>query len=287
MNAAEVIRACRENGLSLSGYALARESAQNGLSGEEIRSRFRQMLAVMETSAQKALAEPVRSVSGLTGGDAYLYEQRRRSGSLLGGAAAKAVAFALSCSEINASMGRIVACPTAGSCGIVPAAVLSVEKEYGLSREELVNGLLCAGLVGQIIGEHACLAGAQGGCQAECGSAAAMAAAAVVELLGGAPAQSFDAAAIAIKNSLGLVCDPVAGLVEIPCIKRNAGGVVNALTAADMALAGIVSRIPFDDAVDAMNRVGRQLPSSLRETAAGGLATTKTGLELAAALQNR
>lgn len=287
MNALEVTRACQQEGLSLSGCALIRESAQNGLSQEEILSRFDQMLTVMEQSAQAARKEPILSVSGLTGGDAYLYEQRRQKGSLLGGAAAKAVAFALSCSEVNASMGRIVACPTAGSCGIVPAVVLSIGEEYGLSRKEVIQGLLCAGLVGQIIGEHACLAGAQGGCQAECGSAAAMAAAAAVELLGGAPAQCFDAAAIAIKNSLGLVCDPVAGLVEIPCIKRNAGGVANALTAADMALAGIVSRIPFDDTVDAMNRVGRQMPSALRETAAGGLAVTKTGLELAKALQNR
>jgi len=246
------------------------------------------MLAVMKASAEKALEAPVRSVSGLTGGDAYLYEQRRKSGtSLLSGTAAKAVAFALSCSEINASMGRIVACPTAGSCGIVPAAVLSVADEHALPREAVVRSLLTAGLVGQIIGEHACLAGAQGGCQAECGSASAMAAAAVVELLGGAPAQSFDAAAISIKNMLGLVCDPVAGLVEIPCVKRNAGGVMNALTAADLALAGITSHIPFDDTVEAMNRVGRQLPTALRETATGGLATTKTGLELAAALQKR
>ena len=287
MNAQEVIRACREEGLSLSEYALRRESAQGGLSPEEILRRFDQMLSVMETSAREALEKPVRSVSGLTGGDAYLYEQRRKTGSLLGGAVSRAVAFALSCSEVNASMGRIVACPTAGSCGIVPAAVLSVEQEYGLSREAVVRSLLTTGLVGQIIGEHACLAGAQGGCQAECGSASAMAAAAVTELLGGSPSQSFDAAAMAIKNSLGLVCDPVAGLVEIPCIKRNAGGVTNALTAADMALAGIVSRIPFDDTVEAMNRVGRQLPAALRETAAGGLATTRTGLELAAALRKR
>lgn len=287
MNAETVVKICQERELSLSSYALERESEEGGLAPEEILSRFRQMLTVMETAACTARETPVRSVSGLTGGDAYLYEQRRKNGSLLGGASAKAVAFALSCSEVNASMGRIVACPTAGSCGIVPAAVLSVQEEYHLSREAIVKALICAGLVGQIIGEHACLAGAQGGCQAECGSASAMAAAAVVELLGGTPAQSFDAAAISIKNSLGLVCDPVAGLVEIPCIKRNAGGVMTALVAADMALAGIVSRIPFDDAVDAMNRVGRQLPAALRETAAGGLAATKTGLELAEALKNR
>ena len=287
MNAQTVIKICQEKGISLSDFALSQESEQDNISKTEILTRFGQMLSVMETAARTARETPIHSVSGLTGGDAYLYEQRRKKRSLLGSTASKAVACALSCSEVNASMGRIVACPTAGSCGIVPAAVLSVQEEYDLPREAIVKGLICAGLVGQIIGEHACLAGAQGGCQAECGSASAMAAAAVVELLGGSPTQSFDAAAIAIKNSLGLVCDPVAGLVEIPCIKRNAGGVMNALTAADMALAGIVSRIPFDDTVDAMNRVGRQLPTALRETAAGGLATTKTGLELAETLKNR
>lgn len=281
MNAKEILAECREESLPLSRIAVKRESEQSGVPGDEVRARFDRMLSVMEKAADSARAEEVRSVSGLTGGDAYRYEHYRRS-SILGETLSLAVGCALSCSEVNASMGRIVACPTAGSCGIVPAAVLSTGRTLGLTREQMVDGLLCAGLVGQIIGEHACLAGAQGGCQAECGSAAAMAAAAVVEMLGGSPEQSFDAAAIAIKNTLGLVCDPVGGLVEIPCIKRNAGGVAGALCAADMALAGIRSHIPFDDAVEAMNRVGRQLPASLRETAAGGLATTKTGLELAA-----
>lgn len=280
MNASEILSACREDSLTLSAYALRHETEQNGTSEAVIRSRFERMLAVMESSAAEARKNPVRSVSGLTGGDAYLYENYRSS-SLLGETVSLAVACALSCSEINASMGKIVACPTAGSCGIVPAAVLAVSTSKLLDREKQIDALLCAGLVGQIIGEHACLAGAQGGCQAECGSASAMAAAAVVELLGGSPEQSFDAAAIAIKNSLGLVCDPVAGLVEIPCIKRNVGGVVNAFSAADLALAGIHSRIPFDDTVDALNRVGRQLPASLRETAMGGLAATAAGVRLA------
>ena len=285
MNAVEILKACEKDGLSLSGYAVKNESEATGLDPETIRARFERMLEVMEKSAEAARQEPVRSVSGLTGGDAYQYEQyRQRGGSILGETLSLAAACALSCSEVNASMGRIVACPTAGSCGIVPAAVLSVAKTRGISREKQVDALLCAGLVGQIIGEHACLAGAQGGCQAECGSAAAMAAAAVVEMLGGAPEQSFHGAAMAIKNILGLVCDPVAGLVEIPCIKRNAGGVAGALLAADLALGGVQSRIPFDDAVEAMDRVGKQLPSSLRETAAGGLATTKAGLEMAKAV---
>lgn len=282
MNAVQILALCRREGLSLSACAVKLESEQSGASPESIRARFSRMLDTMESAARDAREAPVRSVSGLTGGDAYLYEKYRRGGSsLLGETVSLAVACALSCSEVNASMGRIVACPTAGSCGIVPAAVMAAAASRGLGREALVDALLCAGLVGQIIGEHACLAGAQGGCQAECGSASAMAAAAVAEMLGGTPEQSFDAAAMAIKNVLGLVCDPVGGLVEIPCIKRNAGGVVNALTAADMALAGIKSHIPFDDTVEALNRVGKQLPASLRETAAGGLAVTPAGLRLA------
>lgn len=283
MNAIEVLKICSREGWTLAEYALREESAQNGLAEDGIRERFGRMLEVMEQSAEAARKEPVKSVSGLTGGDAYLYEGYRNAGrSILGDAVSLAVGCALSCSEVNASMGRIVACPTAGSCGIVPAAVLAVARTRQIPRDAQVDALLCAGLVGQIIGEHACLAGAQGGCQAECGSASAMAAAAVVQMLGGSPEQSFDAAAIAIKNVLGLVCDPVGGLVEIPCIKRNAGGVVNALTSADLALAGVQSRIPFDDTVEAMNRVGKQMPSSLRETAGGGLATTKAGMEMAA-----
>ena len=243
--------------------------------------RLSSMLEVMEAEVENALTAPVLSVSGLTGGDGYLYEKYwQAGGSLLGQIPALATAYALSASETNAAMGRIVACPTAGSCGIVPACVLAVSRVRNIPREKVLEALACAGLVGMLIDEHASLAGAQGGCQAECGSAAAMAAAAVVEMMGGSPKAAFNAAAIAIKNQLGLVCDPVAGLVEIPCIKRNVGGVSIALSAADLALAGIESKIPFDDTVDAMNRVGKALPAALRETALGGLATTETGKEM-------
>ena len=249
-----------------------REKALEKLSG---------MLSVMESEVQNALHIPVHSISGLTGGDGCRYERYRVSGgSLLGEIPALATAYALSASETNAAMGRIVACPTAGSCGILPACVLAVAKVKGISREGQLLALAGAGLIGELIDEHASLSGAEGGCQAECGSAAAMAAGAVAQMLGGSPEAAFHAAAIAIKNQLGLVCDPVAGLVEIPCIKRNTGGVAIALSAADMALAGIESRIPFDDAVEAMNRVGKALPAALRETAGGGLATTKAGLAM-------
>lgn len=278
MDAVSVIERCARESCSIAQLALYIEMENNGTAEADVTARVEQMLNVMEKAAENALEQPVQSVSGLTGGDAFRYRRYQQAGeSLMGDTASLAMAFALSSSETNAAMGRIVACPTAGSCGILPAALFSVAQQRGLSRRQQVEGFLVAGVVGMIIDEHASLAGAQGGCQAECGSAAAMAAAAVTEMLGGSPAQCFDAAAIAIKNTLGLVCDPVAGLVEIPCIKRNVGGVVNALSAADLALAGVKSYIPFDDAVDAMNRVGKSMPAALRETALGGLATTPTG----------
>lgn len=281
MTAAECL--CKLSPGETLGELSLRLEEEAGTPREKALEKLSGMLSVMESEVQNALHIPVHSISGLTGGDGCRYERYRVSGgSLLGEIPALATAYALSASETNAAMGRIVACPTAGSCGILPACVLAVAKVKGISREGQLLALAGAGLIGELIDEHASLSGAEGGCQAECGSAAAMAAGAVAQMLGGSPEAAFHAAAIAIKNQLGLVCDPVAGLVEIPCIKRNTGGVAIALSAADMALAGIESRIPFDDAVEAMNRVGRQLPASLRETAAGGLATTKTGLELAA-----
>ena len=279
MTAAECL--CKLSPGETLGELSLRLEEEAGTPREKALERLSGMLSVMESEVQNALHIPVHSISGLTGGDGCRYERYRVSGgSLLGEIPALATAYALSASETNAAMGRIVACPTAGSCGILPACVLAVAKVKGISREGQLLALAGAGLIGELIDEHASLSGAEGGCQAECGSAAAMAAGAVAQMLGGSPEAAFHAAAIAIKNQLGLVCDPVAGLVEIPCIKRNAGGVSIALSAADMALAGIESRIPFDDAVEAMNRVGKALPAALRETAGGGLATTKAGLAM-------
>ncbi len=267
--------------LTLWQYAIQKEAESSGKSEEQIREQMSHALTVMEHSAKAARETPVQSVSGLTGGNAWKYEQyRRRGDSLLGEAAALAVGMALSCSEINASMQCIVACPTAGSCGIVPAVIQSSAGSRGLDREAQINGLFTASAVGILIGSKATLAGAEGGCQAECGAASAMGAAAVVEMLGGSPAQAFHAAAMALKNVLGLTCDPVAGLVEIPCIKRNASGAVNALVSADLALAGVESYIPFDEVVDAMYAIGKAMPAALKETAKGGLAVTPTGLRL-------
>ena len=279
MTAAECL--CKLSPGETLGELSLRLEEEAGTPREKALEKLSGMLSVMESEVQNALHIPVHSISGLTGGDGCRYERYRVSGgSLLGKIPALATAYALSASETNAAMGRIVACPTAGSCGILPACVLAVAKVKGISREGQLLALAGAGLIGELIDEHASLSGAEGGCQAECGSAAAMAAGAVVQMLGGSPEAAFHAAAIAIKNQLGLVCDPVAGLVEIPCIKRNTGGVAIALSAADMALAGVESRIPFDDAVEAMNRVGKALPAALRETAGGGLATTKAGLAM-------
>jgi len=191
------------------------------------------------------------------------------------------VARAIAVSEYNAAMGKVVAAPTAGSCGILPGTIVSMLEEGLCDERAAVMALFTAGAIGMVIAQQASIAGAQGGCQAECGSASAMAAAALVELCGGTPAQSAHACAMAIKNQLGLVCDPVAGLVEVPCVNRNVMGAVNALSCAEMALSGVESAIPCDEVIDAMRAVGDALPASLRETGSGGLAATPTGRRLA------
>ena len=265
-------------GVTIGQLALADQAAQTETAPDILVRRMRRNLEVMQAAARDGAAKDLRSTSGLTGGDAWkMREYLARGGALCGPVGARAIAIALAVAEYNAAMGRIVAAPTAGSCGILPGAVLAL-LEQGLADEDAaVDGLFCAGAIGMVIANQASIAGAEGGCQAECGSASAMAAAALVQMRGGTPAMAEQAAAIAIKNQLGLVCDPVAGLVEVPCIKRNAGGVTNALTAADMALAGIVSAIPVDEVVSAMREVGESLPCALRETAQGGLAATPTG----------
>lgn len=241
--------------------------------------RMGERLDVMLRSAEKGMDPELRSTSGLTGGDAHkLYDGAEDS--FMGTFMARSTARAIAIAEYNAAMGKIVAAPTAGSCGIMPACLLSLMEEKGVSREKIILCMFTAAGIGMVIAEKACVAGAQGGCQAECGSAAAMTAAAVVEAMGGKPRQASHACAIALKNQLGLVCDPVAGLVEIPCIKRNAAGVVIAASAADMALAGIASKIPADEVISAMKEVGDAMPAALRETAQGGLAATPTGIKL-------
>lgn len=277
----ELLEICEKHNISLSEYAIRCEVEEKGLTREEVIEKMRKNLKVMMAAAEEGTQKEVYSVSGLIGGDGYRLNNYAKSGkTLTGPVTTMAMAMALASSEVNASMGKIVACPTAGSCGILPAVILSAGKQLELSEDELIKGLLAAAAVGIIIGLNATLSGAEGGCQAECGSASAMGAAAVVEMMGGTPKMSLDAGSIILQNILGLVCDPVAGLVEIPCAKRNAQGAITALCTADMVMAGVVAKIPFDDAVSAMYKVGKSLPSALRETALGGIAVTKEGLRL-------
>ena len=289
---AELTDAAVSRALTMGAAVREQEALDLDQSQDVVICRMQERLAVMRDSVGRGLAG-VRSRSGLTGGDARrMAEARTRIASghatasgapmLIGGEPlTSAIAYALAVAEVNAGMGRIVAAPTAGSCGVLPGVLFSVGEIRGAGDAELVDALFAAGGVGAVIARSSTLAGAAGGCQAECGAAAAMAAAAAVEIAGGTPEQCADAVALAFKGLLGLVCDPVAGLVEVPCIKRNATSVAVALAAADMALAGIRSVIPADEVIWAMGAIGRELPASLRETALGGLAATPTGKRIA------
>ncbi len=277
----DLLNTASEEGCTLSSLVLAQQAEQLELPEEEVYERMRKSYQVMAECIEPGCSPDLRSTSGLTGGDAYKMRKATKEGkNLTGSLMGSALYRALAVSELNASMGRIVAAPTAGSCGIVPAAVLTMQEERNLSERQCVMSLFTASAVGMVIANNASLAGAQGGCQAECGSAAAMAAAAIVELAGGTPQMIDSAVSTALKNILGLVCDPIAGLVEIPCIKRNASGVAGAFVAAELALAGIKSAIPADEVILTMKKVGDTMPSSLKETAEGGLAATPTGKRL-------
>lgn len=265
----------------ISDLVIDNETELSELSRETIMEMLEYRYTVMDTSCRKALDGEIRSLSGLTGGSARkIWEYSQKGSPICDKTLMKAAAYALSCLEVNSSMGLIVAAPTAGACGILPGSLIAVAEKYEIPHKKVLEALATASGIGQIICKKATVSGAEGGCQAECGSAAAMAAGAIVEMLGGTPKQAFDAAAIAIQNIMGLVCDPVAGLVEMPCAKRNASGVANALLSADLVLGGLESEIPFDEVVEAMYRVGKALPSTLRETALGGVATTPTGLAM-------
>ncbi|TAH63807.1 MAG: L-serine ammonia-lyase, iron-sulfur-dependent, subunit alpha [Gottschalkiaceae bacterium] len=274
----ELLKLAEEQNSKISQIAVKRECELTELSESELRDRMKNVLDVMINSSKKSIEEEVKSVGGIIGGDAKrvdIYRKKRKT--ICGDVINRAMARALSCSEVNAAMGRICAAPTAGSCGIIPATIITVAEELGLNQEAMIDAMFTSAGIGTIIAQNATVSGAEGGCQAECGSAAAMAAAAIVEMAGGTPEMCLDGAAIALKNILGLVCDPIAGLVEAPCAKRNASGAANAMISADLALAGVKSIIPFDEVVEAMYKVGRSLPIELRETALGGLAATETG----------
>ncbi|MDO5143050.1 MAG: L-serine ammonia-lyase, iron-sulfur-dependent, subunit alpha [bacterium] len=269
----EWIRLSHEAG-SLANAAVAAQAEESGMSDDEARSLMRNHLHCMREAVASGLDATLRSVSGLTGGQAALFHQYlQKGGALCGSLLGKAEVYALATAECNACMGKIVAAPTAGACGILPGCVLSMLEDGGVDEAAAVNALFVAAAVGQSIATAASISGAEGGCQAECGSAAAMAAAALVYLRGGSASQSVDAACFAIMNLLGLVCDPVGGLVEVPCVYRNVGSCGIAFTAADLALAGISCPIDPDEVLIAMKDVGDALPQSLRETGEGGCAS--------------
>ncbi len=266
----------------ISEIMIAQEMMVSRRTREEVIGQMEENLKVMEAAVEKGL-EGVQSMSGLTGGDAVLIRKYMEKGDTLSGnLILDAVSKAVATNEVNAAMGTICATPTAGAAGIVPGTLFAVKNKLNPTRAQMINYLFTTGAFGFVVANNASISGAAGGCQAETGSAAAMAAAAIVEMSGGTPQQSAEGFSIVMKNMLGLVCDPVAGLVEVPCVKRNAMGAAKALVGADMALAGVVSRIPTDEVIEAMHKIGQSMPSALRETAKGGLAATPTGKALEA-----
>ena len=276
----EMLAAARSQKITLAEAVLRSDLDESRLTEEQSRAAMHHLWQVMQATSREY--DPAqRSRSGLSGGDAAKVEQAHKEGKLLGGDYLSAVtAEALKTAECNACMKRIVAAPTAGSCGVLPAVLLPLWRSGSYNEEAICRALYVSAGFGQVVAARATLAGAEGGCQAEIGTASAMAAGALVSLRGGTNEQIGHAVAMALKNLMGLVCDPMAGLVEVPCVKRNVVGAVNAISAADMALAGIESRIPVDEVIDAMGEVGRRMPVEFRETALGGLAATPTGERL-------
>lgn len=277
-NGKELLSFCTAHHIPVSEAMRQREVSMTDASFIEVNKRMKKALTIMQDSVHRPLTNPVRSIGGLIGGEAAKLEERRASGkSICGNVLGKSVIYAMGVMEVNTSMGLIVAAPTAGSSGIVPGLLLALQEEYQLSDEVMLDGLFTASAIGYLAMRNASVSGAVAGCQAEVGVASAMAAAAATEIMGGSPSQCLDAASTAIMNLLGLVCDPIAGLVECPCQSRNAMGVSNALTCAEIALSGIKQLIPLDEMLDTMFSIGRGLPRELRETALGGCAATATG----------
>ena len=277
-NAQELLALCEEHQLPISEIMRQREVIVGESTFESVDSQMKRVLEIMKDAAFSPIKSPVKSMGGLIGGEAKKITGYRESGTnVCGTFMNKLIAYSMAVLEVNASMGVIVAAPTAGSSGVVPGVLLALQEEKGFSDEQMTDALFHTAAIGYLLMRNASVAGAEAGCQAEVGAASAMAAAAVTELMGGTPEMCLQAAAMAISNLLGLVCDPVAGLVEVPCQSRNAVGAVNAVTCAEIALSGVVYPIPFDEMVDAMYKVGKSIPFELRETAIGGCAGTPTG----------
>lgn len=280
-NEEELLSQCEEHHCAISNIMIWREKEETGREIDDIKEQMHGAWNIMKASAFNPVKSPKKSIGGLIGGEAQLLSRHYNEGkSICGDTLSLAVTYAMAVLENNASMGLIVAAPTAGSSGIVPGVMMALQKTYGLSDEQIVLALFNAGAIGYLAMRNATVAGAVGGCQAEVGVAASMAASAAVELMGGTPQQCFHAASTVLMNMLGLVCDPVGGLVECPCQVRNAAGAANALVAAELALSGIPQLIPFDEMLEAMYVAGKRLPSEYRETAKGGCAVTPTGCTL-------
>lgn len=276
-NAEELMALCRRQNKRIWQVALDNEVKLTALPAEKVMENFSHRLDIMFNSALKALEQKQSTKGGLIDGVAKTQYDYSKTESITGSYINYVMALAYSCSEVNASMGKICASPTAGSCGIMPAVLLGVSSAKNIDRDTTLQALITAAAVGAIYTKNATVAGADGGCQAECGVAASMAAAAAAYMMGADDERCLAAAGFAMINVMGLVCDPVAGLVALPCAQRNASGAVNALISADMALAGQIAHIPFDQVVDSMFKVGKMLPPQLRETAMGGIAATPAG----------
>lgn len=276
----DILKQSKENQCDFWEVVLQADADERGVSGKESFETMRQMYQAMK-EADLGYNPKTRSVSKMAGGDGQKLHDYNVSGkNICGDFVGQVMEKAIKMGESNACMHRIVAAPTAGSCGVIPAVFLVAEQELSLSEDKMVEAMFVSAGVGSVIAENASLAGASGGCQAEIGSASAMAAAGLAYLQGGDGNQIADAAAFALKNMLGLACDPVGGLVEVPCIKRNVSGAVNALTSAQLAMAGIKSAIPVDEVIDAMRRIGNEMPASIKETSLGGLATSPTAQQM-------
>ena len=284
----ELVAEAEKRGVKISDIVIEEQAEACETTKEALYKKMYKSFRIMQTSIDDGLEEDTRSVSGLTGGSAWKMKKQVDEGkNICGHLFGTAMSMALAVSETNACMGKIVAAPTAGSCGIIPAVVVSVMNEKKIPVRDVVMGLFAASGIGLVIAHKASIAGAEGGCQAECGVAAAMAAAAVVYLAGGTCRQQAAAVSLALINVMGLVCDPIAGLVQIPCAQRNASQAVNAIVSADLALADTVCPVPADEAIEAMYRVGKQLPRELRETALGGIAESETGKRIADEIRNQ
>ena len=279
---ASIVASATSKNKSLAELMIEQEMRVNHMTREAVLGKMTEALIAMENAYKRGITgNGVFSPTGLTGGDAVKMNRYRKSGrTLSGNTTLVGVEAALATNEVNAAMGVICATPTAGASGTLPGVLFAIDEQYPLTQEQKLDFLFVAALFGMVTANNAMISGAAGGCQAEVGSASAMSAAAAVAIMGGTPEQSAHAFAMTLGNLLGLVCDPVAGLVEIPCVKRNTVGATNALICADMALAGITNVIPADEVIEAMGKIGRRMPRELRETGIGGLAGTPTGVQI-------